>query len=516
MRSSFSSCIEIIPVRQPSFVASSTSYTTPEFGLCESIIVIGGNDYSCDKWLFTLTIDQLVKSNIESLKISDGSDIWEGKQVTIDSLQIFTSVSIPYKPHITGQWFKDNGINMKENQFYRICIWYELIKILTGNRIFCSQCDNVIEYSDFVCHYNVDSSENTDKLLSFVLELYSNTNITRNLAQFTLDMVQNGEIDLFLLSSNMFEGLKNSNTIIKDLLQEKTTLQKHIDSLINEKKQLDTFLEKRDNITRRMMINLLNEKKAKIRVLESKLSHLQTNQVVDSDLINKYVHDPIFQLNSPGRRKRKRNTDLISPKSSLKTKDSTKIRNDNSLFTDLKNSSMNIPSVESQNTNVVEPKLKPNTSNNDFDNSKFFGINKAVNLDELNLTSLMKPEMKTPEFRVKDEMTIKKYNNRNNAFYRKEEDEDASVPYELIKQEDFEESFDGYINQGNNLCISNYPTERFKDVNLSKKQTDEIINNSGKGEKDDDDNNMVLGEDTSESETISETDIDTDIEIDIV
>lgn len=101
-------------------------------------------------------------------------------------------------------------------------------------------------------------------------------------------------------------------------------------------------------------------------------------------------------------------------------------------------------------------------------------------------------------------------------FYRKEEDEDASVPYELIKQEDFEESFDGYINQGNNLCISNYPTERFKDVNLSKKQTDEIINNNGKGEKDDDDNNIVLGEDTSESETISETDIDTDIEIDIV
>lgn len=504
MKTSFTGCVKILPVKKSSFLTSTEKYTTIEFGLCESIIVIDRNNGTCDKCLSTLNIDQLVKLNIESLKISDGSDIWEKKQVTMDSLQIFTSVSIPYKPHISEQWFNDNSINMKENKFYRICIWYELIKILTGNQIFCFQCDNVIEYSDFICHYNINSSDNIDNSLSFTLELHSNTDIIRKLAQFTLKIVQNGEIDLFLLSSRMFENLKTSNSMIKGLLQENKSLREQIDKSFNEKKRLDALLEKRDKVTRAMIINLLNEKKSKIKELDSKLSYLQTNQVTDSDLINNYVHSPIVQLNSPGRRKRTFYADLKSPIPSIRKKNSVKIRSDSPSLT-------NIPSLESRNDNNVKTKLKTTANDDtfdDFNNSKFLGINKAINFDNLDL---VEPEIETPKLRIKDQ--IKKYNNEENVIYRKAKNNDTSLLYELIKKEDFNKTFDNYIDQGDDDFTSNYPRDNCEEINLTTIEGSKNINNNERG-KNYDKTNRALKKNTLGTETISETDITTDIETD--
>ncbi|KAK5781150.1 Lif1p PWA37_002079 [Arxiozyma heterogenica] len=511
MKISFTSCVKILPIKKSSFLTSTERYTTVEFGLCESIIVIDGNNSTCDKCLSTLNIDQLVKLNVESLKISDGSDIWEKKQVTIDSLQIFTSVSIPYKSHISEQWFNDNSINMEEDQFYRICIWYELIKILTGNQIFCFQCDNVIEYSDFVCHYNINSSDNIDNSLSFTLELHSNTDIIRNLAQFTLKIVQNGEIDLFLLSSRMFENLKTSNSMIKGLLQENKSLREQIDKSINERKQLDALLEKRDKVTKAMMINLLNEKKSKIKELGSKLSSLQTNQVTDSDLINNYVHSPIVQLNSPGRRKRKFYADLKSPIPSIRRKNSVKIKSDGPSLTNIKNSPTNIPSLESRNDNNVKTKLKTAANDDTFDgfnNSKFLGINKTINFDNLDL---VEPEIEIPKLRIKDQ--TKKYNNEENLIYRKAKNDDTSLLYELIKKEDFNKTFDNYIDQGEDDFTSNYPRDNCEEINLTTIEGSKNINNNERG-KNSDETNRALKKNTLGTETISETDISTDIETD--
>lgn len=517
MRSSFTSCVEITPVTKTSLLISTDEYVNTEFGLCECIVVVDEENSTNTQNLYTLSIDQLAKLNIETLKVSDGSDIWEKRQVTIDSLQLFTFVSIPFKQHITKQWFKENNINIEEDLFYRICIWYELIKMLSGNKIFCFQCDNVIKYSKFVCYSNPNSSGNIANCLFFALELHSKNNIVRKMAQFTLDRVQNGEIDLFLLSSRMFESLKQSNSTIKNLLQENEAQRKQIDTFINEKKQLEIILKKRDDMTRSMVINLLNEKKAKIKELESKLSHFQTNQVLDSDLINKYVHNPILQLNSPGRRKRKNTVDFDSPTSSVRKRNYLKIRKDSPLLTKSESSLTNIPSLKHQNNDVVKVKLESDMNDDEFenfDNSKFLGINKTINLDKLDSPNLMESELKTPKIKIKDEIDIKRSYNKDSFFQSKEESNDTSSPYELIKKEDFKGSFDYYIDRDENDLTSNYSIGDYKGKHLTTITNNETKSTNEKREEDNHSNTNLKKED-SKSETTTETDIETDIDTDI-
>lgn len=414
MKFTFSSCIGIVS-------KESDKGNSAEFGLCESEIVLPeGNDVASN-WLFQLDLDQLNDLEITVLKVSDGADIWERKHISPESQQIFTSVSVPFKPEFkkiaNKQWFDDLAVS--EEDFYRTCIWYELIKLLSGGRIRCSECEYVMDYTRFV-YYPDDAACNNQ--MSLVMELHAGT-IVRKLSQFTLEMVQTGEIDLFLLSSRMFESQQKSNDMIYKVSQENNNLRDQVGTFIAEKKALDIIIKQRDSKTSAIMVDLLNEKKKKIVELEAVLNTFD-QKPSDTDLINKHVTDAVSELNSPGKRKRKFGTEFRSPTSSARKR----------RFVAGESNLNSAPESISQRVKkeIDDEFIEP-------DNTKYMGIKKRLNLDQFDSKSQIKSEELTPEIK------------REGSDEGDDEiDEDQSAFDEVNKSES-NESFDDFIDKDGSI-----------------------------------------------------------------
>lgn len=408
MNFTFSSCIEIAKGELDGGDGN-------EFGLCESEIILHGEEKLGDSWLLGLDLDQLNKLEITVLKVSDGSDIWETKGITIELQQVFTSVLIPFKTEVKSMaskhWFEEFG--MEEAEFYQLCIWYELIKLLSGGRIRCSECENVIDFTKFICH---SSEKYSTKQLNFVMELRSGT-IVRKLSQFTLEMVQTGEIDLFLLSSRMFESQLKSNDIVYDFMQKTKKQTDQIDTFVAEKKALDIILKDRDAKTKDIMVNLLNEKKKKIVELETRLNDFE-HKVSDSEIINKHITEAVSELNSPGKRKRKFGTEFKSPTSSTRKR--------RSIMGDFHSSNL-IPKE-------VEKEIDDNF--NDFDDNRYMGINRRLNLNKFDPRTSQDMEENTPAFKREEEEL------------KKEEIDKALL--EVVKKGESNKSFDDFIDKDEN------------------------------------------------------------------
>lgn len=375
MKFTFSSCIGIVSDELDKGNSS-------EFGLCESEIILPGDDEVTPNWLFEIDLDQLNAVEIVVLKTSDGADIWERKHLSPESQQIFASVSVPFKPEFreiaSKQWFEDFGVT--EEDFYRTCIWYELIKLLSGGRIRCSDCENVIDYTRFVYHPGDKSSNNQ---MNLVMEIHSG-NIVRKLSQVSLEIVQTGEIDLFLLSSRMFESQQKSNDMIYKLSQENKNQRGEIGTFIAEKKALDIILKQRDTKTSAIMVDLLNEKKQKIVELESRLKTFD-HKHSDTDLINKHVTNAVSELNSPGKRKRKFGTEFRSPTSSARKR--RVVRSES-------NNLNNVPELISERVKkeIDDDFIYPDTN-------KYMGINKRLDMDQFDSDEPKKSKEVTSEIK---------------------------------------------------------------------------------------------------------------------
>lgn len=426
MQFTFSGCVEFASGESPS--------SESEFAMCESHIEVESKDENIE-WLVRLNIEQVADLEVESLLVSDGSDIWRKQHISRDSLQVFTTVSTPFKPEfkqrrVSQQWYEDIGIG--EDDFYVVCIWYELIKLLSGGRVRCDPCENVIDYSKIVCQSDETSP---DGPLSFIMELRVGT-IVRKLAQFSLEMVQTGEIDLFLLSSRIFEAERNANNLIYKLIQETDSQRNKIETFEAEKQALDVILSKRDAQTKAIMVNLLNEKKKKIVELETKLIDFE-HKISDSDLINQHVKEAVSELNSPGKRKRKFGTEFRSPTSSTRKRRTIDTNNTISGF---RNNTI------SSSQGKIKRETREEDEFEDFDDSKYMGINKRLDLSQFDPTNSLGMGAGTGSPNVKvEERGLEDYNDES----RLKQEAKSDSPFEEVKKEESNESFDDFIDKDN-------------------------------------------------------------------
>lgn len=214
---------------------------------------------------------------ITDVKLSDGCEVYGKQNVSISDIHVFST-----------------------DESVRDIIWYEYIKRFTGNQLYIETIDTRLSMYDIVCYINEDPG-----ICEISFEI-SEQSIIKKLANITIKKSVDDELDLFKLAHVLYEGFSCNN---KELLSSKRKieeLQTKLDQEYELKKFKEEELETRDIKTKQMMIDLLNEKKKKIKSLRKKLdSYLgDANSDDDSKYINKYVTKSVTELNSPGKRRR--------------------------------------------------------------------------------------------------------------------------------------------------------------------------------------------------------------------
>lgn len=214
--------------------------------------------------------DSLQGFVIRELVVSEGTEIHTRCNCLIDDLHIFA----------------DGGL-----QKY---IWYEFIRHLSGHKYHLPTMEGQVKFTDWVC-YAPESGK-----WSLVMEIESQS-ITRKVAQLDLDPVESGELNLFQMTNELFLNCCQCNDELSRLQEQKEKLQSRIKELQEERASLDKLLEQRDAKTRAIVAGLLNEKKKKISELQRQLGDQSTP---DSEIINRYVSEPLSEHISPGKRHR--------------------------------------------------------------------------------------------------------------------------------------------------------------------------------------------------------------------
>lgn len=374
----FSSCVETRGIK-----ATETQDNEPEFALSQSEIQFPVHEEVREEtdgyWLIQLEYNQLIEIQVSHLRVSDGADIWgNSAPLTFESLQVFGSPSKSDK--VDAQ--PSEKLGMSPEKFYKLCLWYELLKHLSASRIYCQECEGVVSFDKWIC-YVEDKS-----IISFALELYADA-IVRKLVQIKLKCIATGELNMFLLSFTMYESLQHSNRTLIDLFKENKRQKESLEEAALEREKLDSLLDERDARTRTIVVDLLNEKKKKIVELETKLTDYEKN-ISDINVINKHIKNAVSELNSPGKRKRKFSERFGSPSSTPSP---------SSISTDKKKMKRN---GLMSNTPSLIKKRNSNESGDGFEEFEYMGINKKLNLDDLDRNYHVKVD-EVPNLKKEDE-----------------------------------------------------------------------------------------------------------------
>ena len=269
----FVSCLEIakLPdnVYQPT--NNSDNDDSCEYCICETYIQ--GTE-------LPRTVADLETLVIDRIRLTGGDVIYSLENVTLSSLQLFSS--------------------MEDKSETRQGILYELLRFLTAHRVYIEPLQGKIEFTRWTIHIESNGA------WKLVMELSLGALIGK-LAQLDLKRVQRGEMDMFLLVRNLFDAHCRRGDELQDLTKRLQRVTEKVSLLEDERSTLDKVLEERDDRTRKMVVGLLNEKKKKIWELEKILreQHLDVKYPEyrsDEGLVNKYITDPVSELNSPGRR----------------------------------------------------------------------------------------------------------------------------------------------------------------------------------------------------------------------
>lgn len=226
---------------------------------------------------------KLSKLKVDSLLVSEGTEIFSKTGLGIDDVRVFIG----------------ENINEESKKY----VWYELLKMLTGHKIYVAPLDNKITFSKWTCRIQ------DDKVWKVVMELESSA-IIRKIAEFNLCPVKNGEADLFAMADKLYQDICCVNDSYRNMKKSDLRNRSRVKELVQERELLDKLLEERDNKTRAIVVTLLNEKKKKIRELNEILRRNNIkvcgDDIPDSELINMEVAKPISELNSPGKRLKRR------------------------------------------------------------------------------------------------------------------------------------------------------------------------------------------------------------------
>lgn len=295
-----------------------------ERGLCKIQIEDGA-------MLETLDENSLSGLRIEKMLVSEGTGIFSKSSFGINDLRIFTGENID-----------------EESKKY---VWYELLKMLTGHKVYIASLDEKVVFTKWTCRMQ------DDEVWKVVMELESSA-IIRKIAELTLHPVKKGEIDLFEMADKLYKDICCVNDSYRNIKESDSSNRNRVEQLARERELLDRLLETRDERTRAMMVTLLNEKKKKIRELHEILRQnnikLSDDDVLDSALINTEVQKPISELNSPGKRMKRRKT-VVEPQNLQKK---------------LKDTSRRRANRKISNQSVIK------MEDDDFDDFQFFGLSK--------------------------------------------------------------------------------------------------------------------------------------------
>ena len=269
----FVSCLDM--ARLPDYVSHSTNSPgnddSCEYCICETYI---------EGTRLPSTVAELDTLVIKRIRLTEGDYIYSLEDVTLSTLQLFSSV--------------------EDSNETRHGILYELLRLLTAHRVYVKQLQGKIELSRWAVHVESNGA------WKLVMELSLGT-LTGKLAQLDLKREQQGEMDMFLLVRNLFDANCRSGDELQHLTKRLQEATEKVTLLEDERRVLDKILEERDDSTRKIVVGLLNEKKKKIWELEKILreQHLEIEYPEyrsDDRLVNKYITDPVSELNSPGRR----------------------------------------------------------------------------------------------------------------------------------------------------------------------------------------------------------------------
>ncbi|CAI4061758.1 Lif1p SKDI_07G1680 [Saccharomyces kudriavzevii IFO 1802] len=282
--------------------------------------------------LETLNDSNLMGLRIKSLLISEGTVIFSKSSFGINDVRIFT------------------GENIDERS--RKHVWYELLRMLTGHKVYVAALEDRIVFSKWTCRMQ------DNEVWKVVMELESSA-IVRKIAELTLYPVSEGEIDLFEMADKLYRDVCRVNDSYRKMRESDSNNRSRVEELAQERVFLDNLLEERDKRTRAMVVILLNEKKKKIKELHEILRRnnvkISDDDIPDSDLINVEVTKPVSELNSPGKRlKRRRSLESRNLKEKLKNADGHRV------------------GTKEPNKSAIKKE------DDDFDDFQFFGLSKRT------------------------------------------------------------------------------------------------------------------------------------------
>ncbi|QLQ77910.1 hypothetical protein HG537_0A01570 [Torulaspora globosa] len=214
---------------------------------------------------------------IEEIVISEGNEIHRRRKVGWEDLKVFSGTE-------------------EERSSLKGPIWHELVRLLTGHCVKLESLKGRVQYTRWVCH----AAEGETWYLAMEMEAGG---IVRKLAQLDVPAVSEGEVDLFQMTNRLFTCYCECNDAMKALILRTSELE----SLLNERESLEKVRLERDDKTRTIMANLLNEKKIRIAQLEQQLQDKRPvadlGDIPDSQVINRNVKEAVSELISPGKRR---------------------------------------------------------------------------------------------------------------------------------------------------------------------------------------------------------------------
>ena len=411
-----------------SYILSDSNEDTDEDkGICVCKDTLQGFDEQdiTEEILNNIIIDQIL--------MSEGSEIYEAKQIRLSNIQVFEPFNIP-------------GIE-------KLHIWHSLIKLITAGEF---SMDNLDILKDSACwKFSIERTIDCN----LVLEIKSE-DFVKKLAQIRFSPVENTELDLFELTNQLYTGLSKTNIKYNGLAENSERLENEISTLTSERKILDKILDERDRKMKAVIVELLNEKKRKILQLQEIIDKHNLGDLIpenrsDSDLINTHIVNAVTELNSPGTRRKRTRKDINiieKPYGSIKRK---------------------LKLEDSESSQVLNKEIKTEKNHQFTPEFNFYGISKTIDnpLPKLSIPTLNEPLVKveTPD------------KNRIPDDERNKSNENEKISQVSDKESNTDETDDGTDIEMRNLSKEQNPkvisdSEEETDSNASTEETDTDVN----------------------------------------
>ncbi|SCU88409.1 LAMI_0D10000g1_1 [Lachancea mirantina] len=201
--------------------------------------------------------------------------------------------------------------------------WQTLIDVLAAGKLPINDGESIPSYAAWKC----DIRKEPWKL---VWEQTA-AGITKRLAELGLDASRGRDLDLFRLSFELFQSHFKANKKLLGLQTTCDALKSDLRASHCERDKMVQLVRERDERTRSMVMELLNEKKTKIRDLQKRLDERRgPGDVSDQLVLNRFVSHPVSRMTSPEKRhasaspqkttsptKRKRSSPLVKGEDNL-------------------------------------------------------------------------------------------------------------------------------------------------------------------------------------------------------